>query len=495
MENFIFFIQSYPALFYAIYVSLGITAGLEKNFLMAFLGLLPLLFLIKSLHLRPLFAGLLCTAAFFFGSTVQDFDPIPEKGAEGLAQIRIEHLSLQSNWGKSKWIYKGRIEAFWGDLKLREVPFYLTLPHSQTDRPLADRDYLIKTRVIPAKGGKRVILKPFSDTTWVPLEGKSHAELRFSLKNKIKSWIQERYLSQPVVSFLSGLVVGEFDDSQLKQDFSKFGLLHLLAISGFHFGIFAALLSLLLRPFLSAEWMSIFVIALLTTYFWILGWGPSVVRAWMTIILCYGACLGNRISQPLNALGVAILFALIYDPLLIENLGFQFSVVTTAAILLFISPAEKVVSYIFPAREFTEVINWPKFDQGAYILLGYFKKALALTFATTVVVLPLSLYYFESFPLWSLYYNLFFPFLVSLSISLLLLGFLLTPFPVFAQAVHHFNDHLTSFFLNLTYDFPSSWEWNLEIRLISLEVVSFLLIILFLIGISLHSKKVVKNNF
>lgn len=275
----------------------------------------------------------------------------------------------------------------------------------------------------------------------------------------VKNWILDHFTAPATVAFLSGLIIGEFDDPHLRKDFGRFGLLHILAISGFHFSIFAKLLSSLFRCFFKPYFSSLAIISLLSAYFFFLGWGPSVVRAWMTILLFFGAYLKERSSTSLNSLGIALLFSIIIDPLLLENLGFQFSFLATASILLGFEPALAFIHRWSPKRPLEEVLTWPLFDRLAYLFLGYIKNSLAISLATTLIALPMSLYYFQTFPLLSLIYNLFFPFLVSISMTLLLIGFIFTPFPWISSGIHMLNDYFTSFILNLTYDVPDNFNF------------------------------------
>jgi competence protein ComEC len=136
-----------------------------------------------------------------------------------------------------------------------------------------------------------------------------------------------------------------------------------------------------------------------------------------------------------------------------------------------------------PRRSLETALKWSKTDQVLFIFLGFFKNALALTLATSIVALPLSLYYFQLFAFLSLFYNLFFPFLVSLSMGTLLLGLLLSPFPYLGRWVHGANDYLTSFFLNMTYDLPDSWDISLRIEAFPIYLAIICLVLLFALAI------------
>ena len=238
-----------------------------------------------------------------------------------------------------------------GSVLLKGIPYYCSLPLKESLPPSAAYEYLVKCTLKPSHG-KRVILKPSPNTPWQPLDATHLTEYRYQGKLAIKRWISTHYSSLPVVQFLSGLITGDFDDTQLKNDFARFGLLHLLAISGFHFSIFSAFLCTLLKPCIPSRILYPLLIALLSLYFLFLGWGPSVVRAWMTIILFYNACWRERISSPINSLGCVMICSVVLDPLLIESLGFQFSILQQSLFCYSMFPPIRNLSGSYPEEPF-----------------------------------------------------------------------------------------------------------------------------------------------
>src|ERR1700722_20309854 len=76
----------------------------------------------------------------------------------------------------------------------------------------------------------------------------------------------------------------------------------------------------------------------------------------------------------------------------------------------------------------------------------------------------------------SLLYNLFFPFLVSISMLLLLLGMGISLFlPPLGSAIHLLNSHYTHFVLNLTFNMPPAVDavWHLD-HVSEVFIVSYL---------------------
>ena len=100
-------------------------------------------------------------------------------------------------------------------------------------------------------------------------------------------------------NFLAGLATGEFDDHWMRQQFSRFGVQHLLAISGFHFAIIAGCLSFALRLFFPAKSCTLILLACLGGYTIFLGPQASILRAWLMSSL---ALIGFLIEKHPSAL-------------------------------------------------------------------------------------------------------------------------------------------------------------------------------------------------
>ena len=88
----------------------------------------------------------------------------------------------------------------------------------------------------------------------------------------------------------------------------------------------------------------------------------------------------------------------------------------------------------------------------------------------------------------SLFYNLFFPLLVSASLCLLLLGVMLAFIPPIATAIHAINDHYTYFLLQLTYQIPSEIDTYLRIEPMPVSLLIVTITLASLFGILLKAK-------
>ena len=155
--------------------------------------------------------------------------------------------------------------------------------------------------------------------------------------------------------------------------FKTTGTMHILALSGLHVGIITLIifaLFTLLR--VGKNWALIATAIVLTAYLFIIGFKSSLFRAYLFFIAVIIANLAERKVDYLNVWGFAGLASLIYNPLWILNVGFQFSYLATLGIILSLTPQIRGIK-------------------------GYIVASLVTSFAATLFVSPLQIYYFKLF--------------------------------------------------------------------------------------------------
>lgn len=472
------FWSCHPALLYGIAFLLGLSCHFNASLWLVLPCLslwLPLLRVAINPRyrdaLKPLaLSGLLFLTAWGFAAVHYVFPQLTQE-ISGQALVKIKAISLQHSLFGERWLYRCELQQFFPenstDSIASSLPCVISLPSKYLEkesRPLANQDYWLLGRLTQTEQGSYV-LKVSSKTSWTPVPASWNlAEQRYQWKKKMADWIESQFSHSASASFLAGLVTGEFDDFWMRQQFARFGLQHLLAISGFHFAIVAGFLSFILRLFLSQRVRILTLLIGLAIYCLFLGPQASILRAWIMCSLALLVSLIDKSSSALNSLGLAILMILGYNPLLCQELGFQLSFTTTAAILLFYQPARTWLYELFPKRELSDALKMNHLSQYGYCLVAFLREGLALTVAVNIFALPLTLYYFNQFPWMSLLFNLFFPFLASASLCLLMIGALLTFVPFIPELIHHLNDAYTYFLLQMTYQVPLEMDSYLLIE-------------------------------
>jgi len=119
-----------------------------------------------------------------------------------------------------------------------------------------------------------------------------------------------------------------------KPDFKRSGLLHLLAVSGAHLAIAAALGAWLLRH-AGVAWLprQFALGALVVGYAWLTDGSPATIRALAMALALIAYDLSAREPHPLGALALAALVLVGLDPAVARDLGFQLSLAAVLGIV------------------------------------------------------------------------------------------------------------------------------------------------------------------
>lgn len=235
------------------------------------------------------------------------------------------------------------------------------------------------------------------------------AQLVYGFKKKIEG-ILSLCTDDRSVQILKGLLFG--DTSTIQEDdyknFQKSGIIHIFAVSGYNIWLFLYMLNILLFFLHNKRLKTIIIIMLLGFYSIMSGSTPSVVRAFiMASIILWGRIL-KREPDHLTSLSLAGIMILILNPLAVMDIGFQLSFISTASIII-LSPALRKV--------------WMPVN-------GRLRDIIVLTLSVQIGMLPVVVYYFNNFPIFSLISNIIIVPLVSLMIILgimvILLNFIYT---------------------------------------------------------------------
>lgn len=148
-----------------------------------------------------------------------------------------------------------------------------------------------------------------------------------------------RGVQGPGGDLLAGVALGDrrrLTGTPTEEDFRTAGLTHLVAVSGSHLVVVAALVGWLAGALkLRRSWALVFIALLGGCYVVITGVQPSAARAWMMACIVGLAGPGGRRSDALAALGVAACCMLVSRPFAAFDMGFQLSVAAVAGLVVF----------------------------------------------------------------------------------------------------------------------------------------------------------------
>lgn len=219
------------------------------------------------------------------------------------------------------------------------------------------------------------------------------------------SSILEKYLSGDELGVAKALILGDRSslDAEITGKFGNTGAMHILAVSGLHVGILLQILTSFFGFF--KKWISknraiIISLIIIWIYSLLTGFSASVVRSVVMFTLLMGSNLLQKNYNPFNILGFSALVILIWNPHFLFDIGFQLSYLAMFGIFMFYKPLSKVVYF-----------------KNKIVRLAF--EGTMVGIAATILTLPLTLFYFHTFPNYFILTNLA---LMVFSFLILVLG-------------------------------------------------------------------------
>ena len=242
------------------------------------------------------------------------------------------------------------------------------------------------------------------------------------VREKIERNVMELQVSTECKGFVTALLTGSTDmlDETVKEAFKITGISHLTAVSGLHVGIFMSFFILFSKGIRKNRIAHLLMMIILVVMYTVLiGERASVFRAGIMITVSYIMFTVRRRSEPLVNLMIAGVMICLVNPYYVTAPGFQMSFIATLGLVLF-----------------AEYFKYP---------------AISVPTIATMFMLPVTLYYYNSVSLTTVFANMCSVFLVPLVI---LTGYIgcLVPFSMYIScAIAEFIILIAKFFASFEY--------------------------------------------
>jgi competence protein ComEC len=173
--------------------------------------------------------------------------------------------------------------------------------------------------------------------------------------------------------------------------------------------------------FLGKNWRRIPILIILFLYVGAIGFPPSAVRAWLMISCHWLASLFRRSTSGIDSLLNAAILSLIYEPLLLFDIGFQLSYGVVAMLLLFSVPLRDALLWFFRGRGGGNILGKKhRATKKAYILEKWV-EVFSVSAAATLASAPLTFEYFNMFSFVGILLN---PIVIQMALPTVVCGFL-----------------------------------------------------------------------
>ncbi|WP_051199955.1 ComEC/Rec2 family competence protein [Flavobacterium subsaxonicum] len=236
----------------------------------------------------------------------------------------------------------------------------------------------------------------------------------------ISSFAIHNYSAQ-TMNIINALLFGQRQDmdKETADSYTNAGVVHILAISGLHFSLLFFALNWMLGPLKRLRHCYILHFTIIVALMWffalITGLSASVVRAVVMFSFVLTGTLINRKANIYNSLAVSMLVLLLAKPNFLFDAGFQLSYIAVFAIVWL-----------------QNIYN--KLGRSKYWIVNFGRDTVAISLIAQIGVLPLSLYYFNQFPLLFLVANVIViplsNIILGLGILTLLLNFIFPPLAI-----------------------------------------------------------------
>ncbi len=397
-----------------------------------------------AIGILTFFIGITLSSATFFPllpeegkylirAVVQSEVKEKENGSYGMA-LRNISLDNQKIKNKGYWTFTSKNQEMVQQLKEgSEICFYGKVYHPKKQQNPGGFDYFNYLN----RQGISLGIYASEGLEIVGFEKQSFIYSLAGMREKIGNKLDEVMGKESAL--VKTMVLGDKNtlDEEVREDFTTIGLAHILAISGLHITILAAMILTLLKKTplgIKGQWLVMAVVLLAYTLF--VGGAPSVVRASILFLIYLGAKATGKVYDDLTALAIAAIGIIGMKPVELFSPGFQLSFGAVAGILLLAGPIKKTLEKRIKGRK--------KMTQKVL-------EGLSLTLAAQMGVLLPMAYWFHKIPLLGILTNvLLLPLISGILIPFYFLTVLVAYLPYLGGFFGRISSELTKAFIRIS---------------------------------------------
>lgn len=199
--------------------------------------------------------------------------------------------------------------------------------------------------------GRNIFISGYGEKCSVVSQDKSFFKGTIYKIRKSLSKASQNAFRGDIMALYNAMVYGDnrFLSGELKDILQKSGQNHIAVVSGMHLSVMSmvvmTLLGLVFGKRRIGNVISIFAVVFMT---FVTGAGASVVRACVMSVIYHSARLLFRESDSLTSLCASALLMLVFNPFVINNVGFVLSVLSVLGIILYCDKFTLLFSKVMP---------------------------------------------------------------------------------------------------------------------------------------------------
>jgi competence protein ComEC len=321
----------------------------------------------------------------------------------------------------------------------------------------------LKRKGIYATIYSREIVVAGKDSSFIQSLKSFPLRIRDYYEREIEKYIHDENASDIAKSLLIG--VRTDIDKELYNSYADTGTIHILSVSGLHFGILILFLDFLLSFFIKNEKLKIAIKQpLLLIYALMTGFSPPVMRSFLMFLFFDLEKITKAKTSSYNILFLSAWLILLFDSNQIFDVGFQLSYIAILGIMLFYN------RILWKLQFNNRITNW-------------IWQSTATMLAAWIVTMPLTVYYFNKISFIGMFTNYI---VLPIVVVVMYLGFGLMLFSKI-QFLGNLFGNLLSYLISLQNkiilfysELPLASIYPLYIDFTSLILLIFGLVFLFL---------------
>ena len=300
-------------------------------------------------------------------------------------------------------------------------------------------------------------------------------QIIYRIRKYIKNILEEK-LGKDEAFLAIGIIIGEKINipDKIKEDFKNANLAHMIAISGTHFSYVILIMTYINNIIKRKRLGQFLTITVIILFMYITGNTASVIRAGVMAIMVIIASILHKRQDVWNNIAISLLIQIVNNPYIIFDIGLQLSYGVVIGILTFYKNISKII------------IKNKKNKMGIYIL-----NTIIITISANIVIIPITLFHFNTISLSFIISNLVASPILGLIIIIAFM--LICASTILKSLINPFwkiLDILLKIFIKIT-----NICANLPLSKIYVVTPKIILIILFYFVILLINKITIKSNY
>lgn len=277
---------------------------------------------------------------------------------------------------------------------------------------------------------------------YVENRGDKIGKIIYKIRDKISAVYNEN-LEEENANLLKGMIYGDTKElnEEIKEWFQNIGISHITAVSGSNLNNLLVILGIVAYKFSKKRIYMIFQIICIIMFCCISGLELSVLRASiMTVILII--CKARNVQINIYKTLVITFFIMLgINPLYIFNVGMTLSFLSIIGIAVF---SKRIYNF------FESKIKWRVKNKKMADLLCKIFNLVSITLGIYVVILPITIYYFNSFSLITILSNLMISFLSDIICMLGMISLIFFKLPYVSKCMFYVLNVLLKFLIYIS---------------------------------------------